>query len=198
MKKAANASNGASSEEKRGFLGLLFFAIRMLITVVVSFALLSTISYFVIRRFVVVPEKPVPNVVGLTPEQALKEITQNKFTMTFEKYEFSAVLDEGRIVSQYPFGGVKAKIGSQVRLILSKGSPLVSVPDVRGDTEVSARIKIRAADFSVGNISRINDARIRKDLVIAQDPPPQAGAPRNHAINLLVSNGSPASEAETK
>ena len=191
MRNRFKTSGDSDDKKERGLKSLISFAFRMFITVTVSFAMLATVGYFVIRQVVVVGERPVPNVVGLTPEQALKEITQNKFTMTFEKYEYSTILEAGRVASQYPVGGVKAKIGSPVRVILSKGSPLVSVPDVRGDTEVSASIKIRAADFNVGAISRIYDSRVRKDIVIAQDPPPQAGAPRNHEVNLLVSLGPP-------
>jgi serine/threonine-protein kinase len=176
-------------DQRGGCRNLFFFAFRMFFTVILVFILLSTVSYFVIRSFVIVGEQPVPNVVGLMPAQALEQISQKKFTMTLEKYDYSRVLEEGRIMSQYPAGGVRAKIGSPVRVVLSKGSPLVSVPDVRGDTEVSAGIKIRAADLSVGTISRKYDARVKKDDVIAQDPPPQAGIARNYAVKLLVSLG---------
>jgi len=178
-------------EDQRSGCGkLFFFAFRMFFTVSLVFILLSAVSYFVIRSFVIVGEQPVPNVIGLTPAQALEQISQKKFTMTLEKYDYSRALEEGRIMSQYPAGGVRAKIGSPVRVVLSKGSPLVSVPDVRGDTEVSAGIKIRSAELSVGTISRKHDARVKKDCVIAQDPPPLAGVTRNHAVKLLVSLGS--------
>ena len=181
-------------EPRGGCRKLFFFAFRIFVTVILAFILLSTVSYFVIRRFVIVGEQPVPNVIGLTPAQALEQISRKKFTMTLEKYDYSKALEEGRILSQYPAAGVRAKIGSPVRVVLSKGSPLVSVPDVRGDTEVSAGIKIRAADLSIGTISRKHDARVKKDVVIAQDPPPQAGAPRNYGIKLLVSLGAPPGE----
>ena len=185
----------ASDEEKaRGCLGLIFFILRMTITVALAFALLSTVSYFLIRRFVVVHERPVPNVVGLTPARALEELSGQKFSTTFEKHEYSRVLEEGRIVSQYPSGGTRAKIGSPVRLILSKGSPLVTIPDVRGDTEVGAGIKIRAADMALGKVAKKYSARVKKNAVMAQDPPPRTGAPHQYPVNILVSMGPPPRE----
>lgn len=177
-------------EEKGGCRGILWFGLRMIFTVSLAFILLSTVGYFVIRRFVVVSEQPVPNIVGLDPAKALRVLSEKKFTMSFEKYEFSKILEEERILSQYPQGGVPAKIGSPVRVVLSKGSPLVTVPDVRGETEVGAGIKIRAADLQVGTVAGKYDVRIKKDTVIAQAPPPQAGAPRNYPVKLLVSLGS--------
>ncbi len=176
-------------DQRGGCRALISFAFRMFVIVTMVFILLSVVSYFGIRSFVVVGEQPVPNVVGLTPAQALEQISQKKFTMTLEKYDYSTVLEEGRVMSQYPSGGVRAKIGSPVRVVLSKGSLLVSVPDVRGDTEMGAGIKIRSSDLSLGGISLMYDARVKKDGVIAQDPPALAGAPRGSAVKLLVSLG---------
>ncbi len=183
-------SGGVLTErESGGFRRLLLFLFRMFIIVALSFVLLSTVSYFTIRHFIVVGEMPVPNVVGLTSTQALREISRKKFSMKFDRYEFSKVIAEGRIVSQYPAGGVRAKIGSPVRVVISSGSPLVSVPDVRGDTEIGAGIKLRAADLKVGAIAREHHPRIKRDAVIAQEPPPRTGAPRNYHVKLLVSLG---------
>lgn len=176
-------------DEKGGCSSIIWFGLRILFTATVAFILLSTAGFFVIKRFVVVSEQPVPNIVGLTPAQALRTLSEKKFTMSFEKYEFSKVLEEERIVSQYPQGGVPAKIGSPVRIVLSKGSPLVTVPDVRGETEVGAGIKIRGADLQLGAVAGKYDDRIKKDTIIAQDPPPQTGAPRNYPMKLLVSLG---------
>ncbi|MBN1903052.1 PASTA domain-containing protein [Candidatus Sumerlaeota bacterium] len=178
-----------NDEERRGCGSILWFGIRILFMAGIAFILLSTISYFVIRRFVVVPEQPVPNVVGLAPAHALRILSEKKFTMSFDKYEFSKVLEEGRIVSQYPQGGVPAKIGSPVRVVLSKGSPLVTVPDVRGETEVGAGIKIRGAELQLGAVAGKYDNRVKKDTVISQDPSPHTGCPRNHPVKLLVSLG---------
>jgi eukaryotic-like serine/threonine-protein kinase len=173
----------------RGYRGIFSFAFRMLVTVIISFVLLTSLSYFVIRHFVIVPEYSVPNVIGLTPEKALQKLTNKKFSMTFDKHDYSRILEEGRIIAQYPTGGVSAKTGSPVRVVISKGSPLVNVPDLRGDTEVSAGIKIRAADLKVGHISRKYDSRIKKDAVISQDPMPRTGTLRNYPVKLLISSG---------
>jgi|GEM_PF-559760 len=175
--------------ERGGCFRFLAFCIRMCITLALVFALLSLISYFVIKRFVKVPEKPVPNIVGLSPGEALSLLSEENFTLSFEKYEYSRFLKEGRIVSQYPRGGVYAKIGTPVRVVLSKGFPLASVPDVRGDTEVAAGIKIRSAKLTVGSVCRIHHARVKKDSVISQDPPPRTGAPSQYPVKLLVSLG---------
>lgn len=177
------------AEKKQGCGSLILFSFRMLLTVLISFLILSTVSYFVIRQFIVVSEKPVPNVVGLSPEQAVRQLTSEKFSMVFDKYEYSTVLKEGRIISQYPFGGEKAKIGSPVRIVLSKGSPLITVPDVRGDTPVGAGIKIRAAELAVGEVVHVHHEHVKKDAVISQDPPPRTGAPKGRKVSLLVSDG---------
>lgn len=84
---------------------------------------------------------------------------------------------------------MEAKKGSPVRVTLSKGSPLVNVPDVRGETEVGAGIKIRAEDLAISKRTRAFHPIVKEGLVIAQDPPPGTGAPHGFSVNLLISRG---------
>ncbi|HPB30192.1 MAG TPA: PASTA domain-containing protein [Candidatus Sumerlaeota bacterium] len=176
-------------ERRGGCWSLLLFLLRMAFTVTLSVALLSTLSYFVIKRFVIAPETPVPNLVGLTIEQALKIASDNRFTLLLDRYEHSTILEQGRVLSQYPPGAKLARASTPVRIVVSRGSPNISVPDVRGETRVSAEIKIRASDLTVGSVAEIHDSKVNAGMVLAQDPPGRIGVPRGYPVNLLISLG---------
>jgi beta-lactam-binding protein with PASTA domain len=170
----------------RSFLGFLF---RLAVTVIVVFIVLTTISYLTIRHFISGEEVVVPNLVGMAPGEALERLQSLNLSIKLDKREYSEIVREGDIISQYPFPGTPAKAGAHVKVVLSKGPTLIHVPDLRGESYLNAGVKLRAIDLQVGNTSYLYSPEVKKGNVISQDPLPQSGVPRNYAVNLLVSNG---------
>jgi len=77
------------------------------------------------------PEIAMPNVVGLSKEEAQKEIENVKLKFEIEKEEYNKDVPEGFIISQDPtymekFN--KVKQGSTVKVVVSKGEEKTTVP----------------------------------------------------------------------
>jgi len=170
----------------RSFVGFLF---RLAIVVILVFILLTTISYLTIRHFISAEEVVVPNLVSTSPSEALERLHALNLSLKLDKKEYSEIVREGDIISQFPFPGTHAKVGADVKVVLSKGPTLIQVPDLRGESYLNAGVKLRALDLQVGKTSSLYNNEVKKGNVITQDPLPQSAAPRKYAVNLLVSNG---------
>ena len=92
----------------------------------------------------------------------------------------------GFIVAQEPAPGLTARRQRSIRVWLSAGARAAAVPDVAGETERGARLRLAQDGLSVSGVSQIRTEAYASDVVIAQDPPPrQAG----EAVALLVNRG---------
>jgi beta-lactam-binding protein with PASTA domain len=175
---------------RRTSLSFLRFLVQLAVTTVLVFALLAAVSYFTLRHFIARQEVQVPNLVGLTLEEGLTRLKPLDLALILDKKEYSDIVSKGEILAQYPYAGTRTKIGNAVKVVVSEGTTLVEVPNVRGETFLRAGIRLRAADLQVGNVARAENTDVPNDAVIAQDPPPGSGVPRKYAVNLLVSEGS--------
>jgi beta-lactam-binding protein with PASTA domain len=170
-------------------LSFFRFLFQLAVTTVFVFALLAGVGYFTLRHFIARKEVQVPNLAGLTLEEALPRLKSFDLALTLEKKEYSDATGKGEILAQYPYPGTRTKVGNAVKVILSEGTTLVEVPNVKGETFVRAGIRLRAADLQVGNVARVENRDVPRDSVIAEDPPAGSGVPRKQPVNLLLSEG---------
>ena len=113
----------------------------------------------------------VPPVVGLDRASAEAELADAGFVpATVLQYDLAA--PAGQVVEQLPAGGEQAAVGSQVGLIVSKGSPevSVSVPDVTGMTQDEATAALADAGLVAVSVEA-NSADVPEGDVIEQEPP---------------------------
>jgi beta-lactam-binding protein with PASTA domain/predicted Ser/Thr protein kinase len=73
----------------------------------------------------------VPNVVGLTAQEAQQTLGNRGFQFTVTE-QGSADADPGTVLSQDPAGGAKADPGSSVAIVVARAIPTVDVPDLVG------------------------------------------------------------------
>ncbi|HEX8004319.1 MAG TPA: Stk1 family PASTA domain-containing Ser/Thr kinase [Mycobacteriales bacterium] len=111
------------------------------------------------------PPVSVPNVVGKNVEDARAALRKAgldpKVTL-----EFSETVPKDQVIAQTPTGGQLPK-GSTVTLRVSKGPPVVTVPDVRGEREAEARRKLEA----LGLVVQVQHVRNGQgQIVLDQDP----------------------------
>lgn len=82
----------------------------------------------------------VPNVTGLTEEQAISKLTEHELSVGDISYESSNAVAEGKVIAQTPTGYEKAKAGDKVDLVISSGkASLGSVSNIVGKTESDAK-----------------------------------------------------------
>lgn len=120
-----------------------------------------------------VKEVKVPNVVGLTTEEAIKKIKEKGLEYT-TKSEESATVDEGKVIRTEPKAGSTRTKKSTITIVESSGKEYVVLEDYTGQNyyEIKGKleakgIKVEMKTKSVENASEYKD---KKDNIISQEP----------------------------
>ena len=120
-----------------------------------------------------VKEVKVPNVVGLTIEEAMLKIEEAGLDYT-TKLEENANVEEGKVIRTEPKAGSTKTIGSTVVIVESSGKEYAVLEDYTGKNyyEIKTRlefkgIKVEMKTKSVENASEYKD---KEDLIIDQEP----------------------------
>jgi beta-lactam-binding protein with PASTA domain len=135
------------------------------------------------------PEVAVPNVVGLTQSSAQEAVTAAGLTMGVITQAYSVTVPAGSVISQNPAAGTSVPPGSAVDLVVSRGKQPVTVPNVVGKPETSARRVITRAGLVVGNVTQAFSTTVPKGSVISQNPAAGTSALPGTAVDLVVSKG---------
>ena len=93
----------------------------------------------------------VPDVVGMTQAAATLALYTAGFGVEITQ-QTSNTEPTGSVISQDPLGGSGLVHGSKVKLVLSSGPPMATVPDVVGLTEADATTAITGAQFTLGTV----------------------------------------------
>jgi serine/threonine-protein kinase len=97
--------------------------------------------------------------------------------------EFSETVAEGLVISMSPEGGTTVFRGDTVELVVSKGPPLVTVPNVVGQSESQARAEVEAAGLRI---------KVNKPFgssvfgVRSQSPAAGASVPKGSTVTVVV------------
>ena len=184
-----NNLKNAGGKISSGITRFTFFLVRLVIVTIFVFALLGTISYLTIFYFISGTEVKAPSIIGKSAEQAIEILANNNLSLCFERKEYNEIVKKDVILSQYPSAGMKVKASAKIKVVLSNGPEMASVPDVRENDRRKAGITLRRADLKVGIVTRLFDEDFEKESVITQDPPPETKVPRGYKVSLLVSLG---------
>jgi serine/threonine-protein kinase len=92
----------------------------------------------------------------------------------------------GHVLTQEPPAGATARRQRTIRLLISSGPRIVVAPDLIGESERAVQMRLNQDGFTAATIAEIRDRDYPPDVVIAQDPPPNA---RTAEVRLLVNRG---------
>jgi serine/threonine-protein kinase len=163
------------------------FRLFLLLTVLMAVALLSAIT--TIRFTIHGRQETMPNLVGVSLEQAQRIAGTLGVGLKVEDKLFNPQVPAGQIVSQMPPQGTRIKVGQHIHVLVSLGPPQVAVPNEVGSSLRAARITAIQRGLTVGDVAVVHWAGAEADQVVAQDPPPSTTDVRTPAVNLLVSLG---------
>jgi uncharacterized repeat protein (TIGR03806 family) len=132
----------------------------------------------------------VPNVVGLSQAAASTAITGAGLNVGSVTNANSATVAAGNVISQNPVAGTMVAPASAVNIVVSSGpAPMVSVPNVVGQTQAAASNLITTAGLRVGTVTTAASTTVPSGSVISQTPVAGASVASNSAVNLVVSSG---------
>lgn len=131
----------------------------------------------------------VPNVVGLDRQQAEDTLKAQGLDPEAEAEEYSETVPAGRVIRQNPEAGARLKKGGTVRLVISRGSGRVAVPDLVGQSAGYAESKLKEVGLSPDRQPDAYSDSIPEGSVISQDPPGGTQAQKGSPVKYVVSKG---------
>jgi len=131
-------------------------------------------------------ELPSPRLVGRSLEDAQDILRPIDGSMEIIERRFSPDYPDGVVIEQKPGVGSPIKQGRIFRLVVSRGSQLIDVPRVRGQTIRQAELILQEAGFLVGGRATSNDDGVAKGTVAGTIPGSGSRLPRRAVVNLLI------------
>ncbi len=134
---------------------------------------------------------PIPDVQGLTVEEATSTLTGAGFVVSPDTvFVVDSAIEPGRVLSTNPPFGESATQGSTVILTVSKAPDQQLVPDVTGQTADAARALLEAEPYTFNvTVTSEPNAEVAADTVLRTDPVVNTPVAKGAAINLIVSAG---------
>jgi serine/threonine-protein kinase len=130
----------------------------------------------------------VPELVGLTEEEALAAIRSSGLTLETIQREYSADVEEGLVMSQQPEAGTTVELGSSVTIVVSRGTELVEVPDVVGQSSSEASAEIQGVGLAVQTSEEFSET-VARGIVIRQSPQGGVSIEAGSSVSLSISKG---------
>jgi len=133
---------------------------------------------------------PVPNLAGLTVEQARLALLDLGLTIGTITMQNDANVPENTIIATTPAEGEQVLGGATIDLIVSQGSGIVQIPNVQGQTSEAARSVLEGEpfDFIVSIVPEASDT-VESGRVTRTSPNISSQTTKGSAITLYVSTG---------
>jgi len=148
-------------------------------------------AYMTVRRSVSGRDVEVPNLSGLTAEDASALLKKNHLVLEEAAQRNDETMDAGRILAQDPAPGTAIKPQRKVKVVISLGNKVNSIPELRGGAARKAQITLQQQGMKLGDQVYVYSRRVEENMVIAQDPLPESAGLRDAKVALLVSRGAP-------
>ena len=169
---------------------------------VIGFILLGLVSgYLAFKALSFSKTVDVPDLRGKTLVEANTLLTKKGLYIKVEGEDYDPLIVPGRIVRQDVPGGNKVKEQRGIKVFLSKGPKIWSIPELAGQTIEEAEPVITKSGLRIEKIIRLHSDTIEKDRIIAQRPTPdevawgtssqksEESGGRQYGLSLIVSSG---------
>ena len=186
--KEKNIQNENEKKKKENFIKK-----HKVISIIISLILLFAISLgatSLILNIFRVEDVQIPNVVGLTKEQAEKKIEELNLKSEITEETYNDTIEKGLVISQTPayISNYKIKGKSTIGLVISLGQKIVKVPKVVGKTEAEAREELENAELKVEIIEEPN-TKVEAGYVVNQDVTANSEVGAGSTVKITVSTG---------
>lgn len=166
--------------------------------------LLITLIYFVclylifliLNNFVlpeIVHSRPmvsVPDVVGMTSEQAREKLLMNKIDFEITGAQYSDEHKPDIVLKQHPSPGYMVKEMRPVYLTVSRGPKMVQVPNITGFQYRKAEIQLMNTNLVFGKKDSVHSEEYPAGTIISQIPKAFKDAKIGSKVNITLSVGS--------
>ena len=135
-------------------------------------------------------EVEIPDVVGLTKEEAQQKIESAKLKFEVSSEEYNTEVEENHIISQEPAnkGNYKVKEGETIKVVVSKGTEKTKVPNIKGKQREEAIQLIEDAKLNAEVIEETSKT-VKEGYVISQETAPDTEVNAGDTVKIHVSTG---------
>ncbi|UYP17480.1 Stk1 family PASTA domain-containing Ser/Thr kinase [Rhodococcus sp. Z13] len=131
----------------------------------------------------------VPSVPGSGERSVVEdELRRRTFVPVDGGTAFSTTVPEGGVAALDPAPGTVLPVGSEVRVVVSKGAPPVTLPDLTGSSVDESRRVLDEAGLTVGEIREVFDPDVDEGRVVGTEPGEGTTVNAGGTVTLLVSN----------
>ncbi|MED1667076.1 Stk1 family PASTA domain-containing Ser/Thr kinase [Brevibacillus laterosporus] len=156
--------------------------------IAVLFVVLAIFGFNLAMKLLTVPETDVPNVIGMTMEQAETTLKNAGLSAAFTE-AFNAE-EKGKVFEQDPAATRRVKENSTVNVMISKGKQQIPTPNYVGMSQREAEQKAHLDNFKEVKIVTEESSDVPAGQVINQDPVADLKiAPVDKILTLTVSVG---------
>jgi beta-lactam-binding protein with PASTA domain len=129
----------------------------------------------------------VPDLHGQSLLEANKLLTDRGLYLKIEGEDYDSFIPQGNVVRQDIPPGNKVKERRGIKVVISKGPRVKSVPMLVNETLANAENLLLQEGLKIGKVIGVHSDIIEKDKIVAQDPTPDE--PVSDKITVLVSLG---------
>ena len=136
-------------------------------------------------------EVEMPNIVGLTKDEAQQKVESAKLKFVVSSEEYNTDVEENYIISQEPTyveGYNRVKEGSEVKVVVSKGTEKTKVPKVVGMSKDDAIETIENAKLKA-EIVEESSKKVQEGYVINQETDANTEVNAGETVKIHVSTG---------
>lgn len=131
----------------------------------------------------------VPNVKGLTEQQAREAIEERGLVVGRVEQQYSDMQPVGEVIEQTPAPGQMVPSGTVVDIVVNLGKETVSVIDVVGMSVERARTLLEAQGLTLGEVKEYFHETEPAGIIFEQEPHPGTRVDEGTAVDVSVSKG---------
>jgi len=161
----------------------------------ICFFFFNGVGAFVLLRIlpnkVGTPDLEMPKLEGLSLNQAKYLIRRHQLKLERPvTYQADSKVLFGHVVAQKPPADFKIKTGRTIRLTVSSGEEMITVPNLLGMSPREAEQVLNESGLRRGQVAAVHSSAFRKaDVVMAQSPEPGTYKKRQSSVSILLSLG---------
>lgn len=156
---------------------------------ILLFILTIGITYFGLKA-TQVKDVQIPNLVGLSQSEAKQKIEEAKLIYTELEAQFSPDVPEGYVMSQTPeyVENYKIKEKTEMKVVISKGQEITTVPKVIGKKKEEAITELENANL-VAEVIEETSKTVEEGYVISQEIEANKQVNAGETVKIHVSTG---------
>jgi serine/threonine-protein kinase len=129
----------------------------------------------------------VPDLRNASEAEAKQTLARLGLEMRVERSDYDSQVPVGFIVSQNPGANENLKPGRSVVVVVSLGTRVRMVPELRGMSQRQARNLLQSVGLDVGLVARVQHTGDAREHVVATSPPVGDEVHEGESVDIVVS-----------